>query len=155
KVRSYPPTPRHKIMPDPKIESEIPGFRAARYICVGPAEREVSIAPKDSWTAINVAQFPSDRGNVGDQRVIERPPRVGVSGDEVINKRNIYGQKSGLQRKLQSVLVINVLVKISQFRMGAPAGTDTVIGRRARQLLIHRLLSDCAMAHKQERQSHI
>src|ERR1700682_1530866 len=111
KERCNSPVRANKIAPNSHIVRPISSFRSPRNRSEGPAERHIPIATQNSRSS-NVAHMPSQRSNVGFQRVVEPGHVIPTACEEVERPGDIDGKPAVVQGEFELVFVINRSVEI-------------------------------------------
>src|ERR1700676_4664111 len=111
------PVRSDKIAPNTHVIRPIPSFRSPRNRSEGPAEGHIPIATQNSRSS-NVAHMPSQRSNVGFQRVLKPSHVKSTAREKVERPREIDGSPSVVQGEFESIFVINgsVAVRPLEFR---------------------------------------
>src|ERR1700686_327315 len=105
------PVRSDKITPNPHVVRPIPSFRSPRNRGEGPAESHIPISPQDPRPSY-VAHVPSQRSNVGFQRVVKPSHVIPAACEEVERPRDIDGKPPVLKGDFKLVLVIDGSVEI-------------------------------------------
>ena len=111
------PVRSDKIAPNTHVIRPITSFRSPRDRSKGPAEGHIPIAAQNPRSSY-VAHMPSQRSNVGFQRVVKPGHVKSTAREKVERPGDIDGKPSVVQREFEFIFVINGSVAVRPLEFG-------------------------------------